>query len=54
MLGIIGAMDEEVLKIKEHMEQVTVETYAGMEFHRGMWASVLPYRKLVLRPALPE
>ena len=22
MLGIIGAMDEEVLKIKEHMEQV--------------------------------
>lgn len=36
MLGIIGAMDEEVLKIKEHMEQVTVETYAGMEFHRGM------------------
>lgn len=36
MLGIIGAMEEEVLKIKEHMEQVTVQVRAGMEFHRGI------------------
>lgn len=35
MLGIIGAMDEEVSKLKEQMEEVTVETYAAMEFYKG-------------------
>lgn len=35
MLGIIGAMDEEVAKIKEKMEQVTIEKKASMEFCRG-------------------
>ena len=35
MLGIIGAMEEEVAKIKEAMEQVTIETAAGMEFNCG-------------------
>lgn len=35
MLGIIGAMDEEVLEIKNALKDVTVETAAGMEFYRG-------------------
>lgn len=35
MLGIIGAMDEEVAKIKEQMEEVSVETIATMEFYKG-------------------
>ncbi|RGY94826.1 5'-methylthioadenosine/adenosylhomocysteine nucleosidase [Clostridium sp. AM58-1XD] len=35
MLGIIGAMEEEVAKIKEAMEQVTIENTAGMEFNCG-------------------
>ena len=36
MLGIIGAMDEEVAKIKEHMEQVEEKTIASMDFMKGM------------------
>lgn len=35
MLGIIGAMDEEVAKIKEEMTDVTVTTVAGMDFYQG-------------------
>lgn len=35
MLGIIGAMDEEVAKIKEHMTDVQVETKASMDFYQG-------------------
>lgn len=35
MLGIIGAMDEEVAKIKEQMENVTVMTKAAMDFYKG-------------------
>lgn len=35
MLGIIGAMDEEVAKIKEQMENVQVETRASMDFYQG-------------------
>ncbi|MEF9939264.1 MAG: 5'-methylthioadenosine/adenosylhomocysteine nucleosidase [Clostridium sp.] len=35
MLGIIGAMDEEVAKIKEVMSDVTVQTVAGMDFFEG-------------------
>ncbi len=35
MLGIIGAMDEEVAKIKEEMTEVSVTTVAGMDFYRG-------------------
>ena len=35
MLGIIGAMDEEVAKIKEHMEQVEERTIACMDFLKG-------------------
>ncbi|MDO4519053.1 MAG: 5'-methylthioadenosine/adenosylhomocysteine nucleosidase [Eubacteriales bacterium] len=34
-IGIIGAMEQEVQVLKEHMEQVTVETKAGMEFNKG-------------------
>lgn len=36
MLGIIGAMDVEVAKVKEAMENVTVETVAAMDFYRGI------------------
>lgn len=36
MLGIIGAMDEEVVKLKENMEQVEVRTKASMDFYRGV------------------
>lgn len=35
MLGIIGAMDEEVAKIKEQLEDVLVETRAAMDFYKG-------------------
>lgn len=35
MLGIIGAMEEEVAKLKECMEEVTVMEKAGMEFYKG-------------------
>lgn len=37
MLGIIGAMDVEVIKIKEQLENVTVTEKAGMEFYSGRW-----------------
>lgn len=35
MLAIIGAMDEEVAKIKEKLTDVRVETTAGMDFYIG-------------------
>lgn len=35
MLGIIGAMDEEVAKIKEQMQDVEVMDKASMEFYKG-------------------
>lgn len=35
MLGIIGAMDEEVAKVKEQMENVQIMTRAAMEFFEG-------------------
>ncbi len=35
MVGIIGAMDEEVSKLKEQMTDVEVRTIASMEFNRG-------------------
>lgn len=38
MLGIIGAMDEEVARIKEEMTEVTVTSAAGMEFFEGRLA----------------
>ncbi len=36
MLGIIGAMDQEVAKIKEQMTEVEVISRAGMEFYKGI------------------
>lgn len=35
MLGIIGAMDEEVIKIKELLTDVEISTKAGMDFYKG-------------------
>ena len=35
MIGIIGAMDEEVVKLKEKMSGTTIETKAGMDFYCG-------------------
>ena len=35
MLGIIGAMDEEVAKLKEKMDDVKVTKVAGMDFYEG-------------------
>lgn len=35
MLGIIGAMDEEVAKLKELLTDVEVTTKAGMDFYKG-------------------
>ena len=35
MLGIIGAMDEEVAKIKGHMENVEIVDKSSMEFYKG-------------------
>lgn len=37
-IGIIGAMEEEVAKLKEKMEEVTVTKRAGMEFCQGLLA----------------
>lgn len=37
MLGIIGAMEVEVNKIKEQMENERVIEKAGMKFYRGTW-----------------
>lgn len=34
-IGIIGAMDEEVSKIKECLENVTIKTIASMDFYEG-------------------
>lgn len=36
MLGVIGAMDEEVARIKECMEVEAVVKKAGMEFYKGV------------------
>ncbi len=36
MLGIIGAMDVEVEKVKQAMNDVTVETIAAMDFYKGI------------------
>lgn len=35
MLGIIGAMDEEVAKLKEHMTEIEVISKASMDFYKG-------------------
>lgn len=35
MIGIIGAMDEEVNLLKEEMQDVTINTKAGMDFYQG-------------------
>lgn len=35
MLGIIGAMDEEVAKIKEEMQDLEVHSKASMDFYKG-------------------
>lgn len=35
MVGIIGAMDEEVSKLKEMLEDVNVTAKAGMDFYEG-------------------
>jgi adenosylhomocysteine nucleosidase len=35
MLGIIGAMDEEVSRLKEVMEDVSISSKACMDFYRG-------------------
>ena len=35
MLGIIGAMEEEVDKLKANMDQVNVKKKASMEFYQG-------------------
>lgn len=37
MLGIIGAMEIEVNRIKEQMEDVSVTDKAGMSFFKGKW-----------------
>ncbi len=37
MLGIIGAMEIEVNRIKEQMEEVSVTDKAGMSFFEGKW-----------------
>ena len=37
-IGIIGAMDEEVSRLKEKMEVDKIEKKAGMEFYHGSLA----------------
>ena len=38
MLGIIGAMDEEVSKLKEEMSDVVIASRASMDFYKGTMA----------------
>ena len=40
MIGIIGAMDEEVNELKAGMEEVKVTTKASMEFYEGTIAGL--------------
>lgn len=49
MLGIIGAMDEEVSKIKSQMDDVKVETLAAMDFYEG---SIYGYPVVVVRSGI--
>ena len=35
MIGIIGAMDIEVIQLKEQIENVVVETISGVDFYKG-------------------
>lgn len=37
-IGIIGAMEQEVAQLKEHMEGARVKTMAGMDFYEGTLA----------------
>ena len=43
-VGIIGAMEQEVARLKEVMENVKITTRAGMDFYEG----VLEDRKVVV------
>ena len=36
VIGIIGAMEEEVADLKAEMSEVTIRKKAGMEFYRGV------------------
>ena len=36
VIGIIGAMEEEVADLKAAMSEVTIRKKAGMEFYRGV------------------
>ena len=36
IIGIMGAMPDEVDQLCAKLEQVTKETYAGVEYHQGM------------------
>lgn len=36
MLGIIGAMENEIIQLKKAMEQVSVHSFASMEFNQGI------------------
>ncbi|MBR1599576.1 MAG: 5'-methylthioadenosine/adenosylhomocysteine nucleosidase [Lachnospiraceae bacterium] len=49
MLGIIGAMDEEVAKIKEQMDDVNVTAMAAMDFYEG---SIHGYPVVVVRSGI--
>ena len=35
IIGIMGAMPDEVDQLCAKLEQVTKETYAGVEYHQG-------------------
>lgn len=35
MIGIIGAMEEEINQLKQKMEQIVIKTFASMEFNLG-------------------
>lgn len=43
-IGIIGAMEEEVARLKEELENIKIEKKAGMEFYEGTYAG----KKLVV------
>ena len=49
-VGIIGAMEQEVARLKEVMENVSITTRAGMDFYEG----ILEGKKAVCYPGFED
>ena len=54
-VGIIGAMEQEVARLKEVMENVSITTRAGMDFYEGVLEGkllpMIPELSILMRTA---